>query len=107
MIASTNYDGHVYDTIDTKQPKSRAEDPQYDDIPPRLPPARKEPVIKEWVSERETENMAVSFCHELMPPTGDEYTIMKPASVGMMRKSRRKKSATPLDLKNDYIIINL
>ena len=93
----------LYDTIDTKQPKLQVDGPQYDDIPPRLPPSRNN---SKWGSEREIGKMAVSFCNDLIPPSGDEYTIMKPASVGMMRKIQRKKCATPMDSENDYVIIN-
>jgi len=103
MIVSTIYDDPLNDTIDTKQPKSQVEGPQYDDIPPRLPPSRK---CSKWGSGREIGKTAVSFCNDLIPPSGDEYTIMKPVSVGMMRKIQRKKSATSMDSENDYVIIN-
>ena len=103
MVVCTIYDDPLNDSIDTKQPKLQVEGPQYDDIPPRLPPSRKS---SKWGSEREIGKMAVSFRNDLIPPSGDEYTIMKPVSVGMMPKIQRKKSATPMDSENDYVIIN-
>ena len=101
MVTNPIYNGPIYDIIATEPPKSpvkqsMSETPRYSNDPPCLPPPRKQSVNTSPVNESENEKFGASSCNELTP-IGDEYTIMEPASVRMIRPT------LPLDPKDEYV----